>query len=198
MIEFNNISQEIPYLLFKEFYDKSLSKKQKNVEAICIASYSPSSDEVQARFVNLKFVNEKKLIFFNNYNSPKASEFFEHNPITGLIYWNEINVQIRMKAKIKKTSKKFSQAYFAQRNKKKNALAISSNQSKVISSYKDVEKKYDESLLKKDLSKCPKHWGGYYFIPYYFEFWKGHKDRLNKRDAYKKLNGKWIHSCLEP
>ena len=45
-------------------------------------------------------------LFFFNYSSPKSKDFFEsHNQITALIYWNSINVQIRMKAKIKELVK---------------------------------------------------------------------------------------------
>ena len=56
--------------------------------------------EVNARFVNLKFVNDKNFIFFSNYNSPKSHDFREHNQITALIYWNNTNTQIKMKATI--------------------------------------------------------------------------------------------------
>ena len=113
MIQFDNLSQEIPYLVFKDKYDQSLNAKQKNIEAICISSYSPNNKEVNARFVNLKFVNDKEFIFFSNYNSPKSEEFNSHNQITALIYWNSVNVQIRMKGLIKKTSNEFNQNYFA-------------------------------------------------------------------------------------
>ncbi len=64
MIEFNNLSKDIPYLVFKEKYDNSIKADQKNVEAICIASYSSNQKEVNARFVNLKFINDKEFIFF--------------------------------------------------------------------------------------------------------------------------------------
>ena len=158
----------------------------------------PEKKEVNSRFVNLKFVNDKEFIFFSNYNSPKSKDFTENNQITGLIYWNNINVQIRMKAFIEKTSVSFNDAYFAQRDKKKNALAISSNQSQIISSYEEVKKNFNETLDNDDLTKCPDYWGGYSFIPYYFEFWKGHESRLNKREAFLLNNENWIHSFLEP
>lgn len=198
MIKFNNISQEIPYLIFREKYDKSLSAKQKNIEALCISSYSRKNEEVNARFVNLKFINNKEFIFFSNYNSPKSQEFLHHNQITALIYWNSINVQIRMKAHIKKTSREFNQVYFAKRDKKKNALAICSKQSTVITSYENMQKNYVHSLSKDNLTKCPDNWGGYSFIPYYFEFWEGHESRLNKRELYQLKDNEWLHSFLQP
>tara|TARA_Y100000385_G_scaffold290665_1_gene364819 strand:- start:3990 stop:4586 length:597 start_codon:yes stop_codon:yes gene_type:complete len=198
MIKFININQEAPYLVFKELYDESIKVKQKNIEAICISSFSKKNNEVNSRFVNLKVVNNKEFIFFSNYKSPKSLDFNEHNQISGIFYWNKINVQIRLKAYIKKTSKEFNQAYFLKRDSKKNALAISSNQSSVIKSYKDVKKKYLKSYANGDLKNCPQYWGGYSFTPYYFEFWEGHEFRLNKREAYELNNNQWIHSYLEP
>ena len=51
-----------------------------------------------------------------------------------------------MKAKIKKTSNEFNQKYFFDRSEEKNALAISSNQSKTIDSYNQVKENYNKSL----------------------------------------------------
>ena len=198
MIEFNNINQEPPYVVFKNLYKKSLRKNQKNIEAICIASYSKKNKEAHARYVNLKFVNGKEFIFFTNYNSPKANDFLDHDQITGLIYWNSINVQIRIKGYIKKTSQDFNQAYFAKRDIKKNALAISSNQSYVIGSYDEVKDNFVRTLREADLTQCPKYWGGYFFLPYYFEFWEGHQSRLNKREEFKLENDIWVRSYLQP
>jgi pyridoxine/pyridoxamine 5'-phosphate oxidase len=45
-----------------------------------------------------------------------------------------------MKAKIKRTTDEFNQEYFFDRSEEKNALAISSNQSKPIDSYTKLKK----------------------------------------------------------
>ena len=103
-----------------------------------------------------------------------------------------------MKANIKKTSKKFNNLYFKNRSAKKNALAISSNQSKEISSYENVISNYKKVLKNEELSICPNYWGGYSFTPYYFEFWEGNESRLNKREIYELNDNKWIIGYLEP
>ena len=198
MIEFKNLSQEIPYKILKEKYDIALDAGQDSINAICIASYSSKTREVNARYVNLKIVKDKEFIFFSNYNSIKSSDFRSHNQISALIYWNAINIQIRMRAQIRKTSKEFNQKYFSDRSEEKNALAISSNQSKQIDSYSQVKENYNKSLESDDLKKCPEYWGGYSFIPYYFEFWEGHESRINKREVFDKTNGIWKHSFLQP
>jgi pyridoxamine 5'-phosphate oxidase len=198
MIQFNNLNQEMPYLVFKEKYNESLNAKQKNIEAISISSYNKEISEVDSRYVNLKFVTNDEFIFFSNYDSPKASSFNSHNQIAALVYWPSINVQIRMRAKIKRTTDEFNQNYFFDRSQEKNALAISSNQSKPINSYSQVKENYNKSLKNDDLKKCPEFWGGYSFTPYYFEFWKGHESRLNKREVYEKSDDIWKHLILQP
>ena len=197
MIQYNNLSKELPYLVFKKKYEDSLNANQKNIEAITIASYSTFKKEVNARYVNLKIVEDKRFIFFSNYNSPKSHEFSAHNQIMALIYWSSTNTQIRMKACIEKTSKEYNRAYFAKRDKKKNALAISSKQSSPIDSYAALQKNYELVLQSNNLSECPDYWGGYAFTPFYFEFWEGHDSRINKRETYELQNDKWIHGFLQ-
>ncbi|MDA9956700.1 pyridoxal 5'-phosphate synthase [Gammaproteobacteria bacterium] len=198
MIQFNNLNQETPYQLLKEKYDEALNAGQRGIEAISISSYNKEISEVDSRYVNLKFISNDEFIFFSNYDSPKASSFNSHNQIAALLYWPSINVQIRIRAKIKKTSNEYNQKYFFDRSEEKNALAISSNQSKLIDSYNQVKENYNKSLKNDDLKKCPEFWGGYSFTPYYFEFWEGHESRLNKREVYEKSDDSWKHLILQP
>ena len=198
MIHFNKLNQKVPYMLFKMKYEEALDAGQKGIEAISISSYNTVINEVDSRYVNLKFILNDEFIFFSNYNSPKASSFNSHSQIAVLIYWSSINVQIRMRAKIKKTSNDFNQKYFFDRSKEKNALAISSNQSKPIDSYNQVKKNYNKSFKNDNLKKCPEFWGGYSFTPYYFEFWEGNASRLNKREAYERSDNSWKHLILQP
>ena len=198
MIKFNNLNQETPYQLLKEKYDEALNAGQRGIEAISISSYNKEIGEVDSRYVNLKFISNDEFIFFSNYNSPKASSFNSSNQIAALLYWPIINTQIRMKAIIKRTSNEYNQKYFFDRSEEKNALAISSNQSKPIDSYSQVKENYNKSLKNDDLKKCPEYWGGYSFTPYYFEFWEGHESRINKREIFEKIDGVWKQSSLQP
>jgi len=198
MIEFTNLNQETPYQLLKEKYDEALNAGQRGIEAISISSYNKEISEVDSRYVNLKFISNDEFIFFSNYDSPKASSFNSHDQIAALVYWPSINVQIRMRAKIKRTTDEYNQNYFFNRSEEKNALAISSIQSKPIDSYNQVKENYNKSLKNDDLKKCPEFWGGYSFTPYYFEFWEGHESRLNKREVYEKSDDSWKHLILQP
>ncbi len=199
MINIDKISSAEPYSTFEKLYNKALTSEQKVIEAIAISSYSPKLDEVESRHVNLKYIIDEEWIFFSNYNSPKAEQFQVRDQITALIFWNSINVQIRIKAKIRKTDEIFSDLHYKGRTKEKNALAHSSNQSQLIESYDEVIKKYEKILKNENTLKFrPSYWGGFSFEPYYFEFWEGNQFRLNKREIFEKFKDNWKKRYLQP
>lgn len=198
MIQVKNISDLPPYKIFLDYYNNAVKKKEANVEAIAISSFNKELNYVDSRFVNIKFIEDDKWIFFTNYKSSKAKQFLSHNQIAGLFFWKKINVQIRIKAKVSILNKVFSDDYFKQRSNKKNALAICSSQSESIDSYQSVINNYKQTLQNENLKLRPDSWGGYFFHPYEFEFWEGHESRINKRVVYSMINGLWKQSFLQP
>ena len=199
MVKFIDLPKDEPYLVFNELYTKALKANQSSIEAISVSSYNKNFEEVSSRFVNLKYVIKDEWIFFTNYNSPKVNSLELHPQASVLFYWNKINTQIRIKAKVFRTSKEISDKHYAERSEEKNAIAVSSDQSKTVESFEDVKIKYLSALKNKSsLSKRPEHWGGISFEPYSFEFWEGNKFRLNKRTVYEKNGEKWNNFILQP
>lgn len=199
MIEFKNQVNDEPYLMLKKQYDNALNSGQNYIEAMVISSFSHETQEVDSRYVNIKSINGEEFTFFTNYKSPKSLQFSEHNQISAVFFWSEINVQIRIKAYIKKISKYDSDEHYKSRSSDKNALALSSDQSQKIIDYKEVHKRYEKAYKNKNLHVRPDYWGGFSFIPYYFEFWTGHKSRINKREVFIKKNNKiWDKCILQP
>ena len=199
MINIDKMIISEPYNIFRKYYEEAKNKEQKIIEAISISSYDKKNKIVDSRFVNLKYVINDEWIFFSNYNSPKSKQFKSHDQISAVIYWNSINVQIRMKAKIQKTNSEFSNEHFQSRDMTKNLLAILSRQSEPMSSYDDFLKNYEKDLsLKFENVTRPEYWGGFSFSPYYFEFWEGHNSRVNKRKFYELKNQEWKSGFLQP
>lgn len=199
MVNFIDISNDAPYKRFINYYNKAASKEQRNIEAISISSFNDNNKEVESRFVNLKYIRGEEWIFFSNYDSPKSESFSSHKQISAIFFWCSINLQVRIKAKIYKTDPEFSDYHFSTRSISKNALAISSLQSKPVENFEIVKQNFESTLKKKDiLFQRPDYWGGFSFEPYYFEFWEGNENRLNKREAFLKDNKLWTHSYLQP
>ena len=63
MIKFINHNNEAPFKKFKGLYDLALKNNQSLIEAVLIASYDIENKEVDARYVNLKFIDNNKFIF---------------------------------------------------------------------------------------------------------------------------------------
>jgi len=199
MIKISNLDQTPPYKKFKFFYDEAIKNNQSSIEAMTIASYSTKHNEVDSRFVNLKYIQKDKWIFFSNYDSKKAEQFNSHNQVSALLYWNKIDVQIRIKGKVEKTQEDISDNHYSDRKIFKNALAHSSQQSQKVNSFKLIEDKYNEVLKKENLlKKRPENWGGYSITPYYIEFWKGQESRLNHREVFELKNYEWVSFILQP
>jgi len=199
MIHFKNKNQSDPYIKFFNLYDLAFKKSQDSIESFVISSFDNSLKQPEARFVNIKLIDDENWIFYSNYNSPKATQFSDNNKITALTYWSTIKCQIRIKAEISKVPSEISDVYFSKRSAKKNALAISSDQSKVISSYEMVQQNYKSQLKKHStITPRPKYWGGFSFTPYYFEFWAGHSSRVNKRESFQLEKNNWRKKVLQP
>ncbi len=198
MISFININSSPPYKKFLDFYHQAL-KDEKFIDAICISSFDKSSDQVDSRFVNLKYIKDDEWIFFTNYNSPKAFQFKQHDQISAVFFWRSTYSQIRMKAKVIKTCSDFCDEHYRKRDASKNKIATISNQSERIESYDHIVENFNSNrCFNPDLMKRPDYWGGYSFTPYYFEFWEGHDYRINKRTAYQLKEDNWVNFYLQP
>tara|TARA_B100000963_G_scaffold152543_1_gene132889 strand:+ start:5502 stop:6101 length:600 start_codon:yes stop_codon:yes gene_type:complete len=199
MIKFQENNNADPYKMFRKLYKSARDKGQKNIEAICISSYDANLKEVQARFVNLKYVKNEEWIFFTNYNSPKAKSFKSCKQIAANFFWASTYTQVRIKAYIKKTDCDFSDTHFNARSIQKNALAVSSDQSQKIESYSEVKSKYLKTLNNaNEVLNRPEYWGGFSFKPFYFEFWHGNDERINERTVFEHNKQEWIKYILQP
>jgi len=197
MIEFNLKKPCSPIKIFKKIYDKTYPIK--NIEAFCLSTCG-NNLRPSSRFVNIKFITDNSLIFFSNYQSRKSQQIEENGNVSGVFFWNNVDIQIRVEGVIYKLDERLSDKHFQNRLHEKNILAISSRQSQRIESYEKVLEKYKENLKihHKTKTKRPSYWGGYEIIPNLFEFWYGHKNRLNKREVFGLENDKWKKSILEP
>lgn len=196
MIKFHLQDNLEPYKIFYKKYKEAQAASQQNIEAACLSTCS-NKKIPHSRFVNIKYVNDNEFIFFSNYESLKAQDIINNNNVSLVFFWSATNIQIRIQGIVHKLDEHRSDKHWMFRQKEKNILAIASNQSSKIASYKDVQKKYKEYATS-DLTKRPDYWGGYVVVPHYFEIWEGNKSRINKREAYELSSSNWSYFILEP
>ena len=63
MIKFINNNESPPYLEFRKRYEQAINRNQPFIEAISISSFCKKNNQVDSRFVNLKYIDNKKFIF---------------------------------------------------------------------------------------------------------------------------------------
>ena len=184
---------------FSTWFNDARNSKILEPNAMTLAT-ADKSGLASARIVLLKSFDEKGFIFFTNYESRKGKEIAETKKGTLLFFWDILERQIRIEGKIKKISRQDSQKYFHTRPFESQIGAIASNQSYVLKSRDDLEKRYVDLLqkYKGQTVPMPKHWGGYILEPTKIEFWQGRASRLHDRILYTKKNKTWKIERLSP
>jgi pyridoxamine 5'-phosphate oxidase len=154
-----------------------------------------------ARMVLLKGYDELGFVFYTNYHSRKAREL-EANPSAALVmYWSQLDYQIRVEGTVDRVSNQESDVYFQTRPRESQIGAIASPQSEVIASRAELETRAREleAFHGNRRIKRPEHWGGYRLKPARIEFWKGRTGRLHDRILYERqANGDWSLQRLAP
>ena len=153
-----------------------------------------------SRIVLIKYITDKGLVFFSNYESRKGKEIELNQKASAVIYWPSLERQVRIEGIIEKVESSFSDYYFKMRSFESQLGAIVSKQSTSIPSREYLMEKLeelDQSFKGKKLVR-PYYWGGYILLPEIIEFWQGGPHRLSDRFQYRPQNGSWVIERLAP
>ncbi len=189
-----------PLAMSKEWFQIAVDQEIYEANAMSLATVN-ADKQPTLRTVLLKGIDDAGFIFYSNYHSRKGRELEQNPRASILLFWKELERQIRIEGKIEKITDQESKAYFKSRPKGSQLGAWASPQSKVITDRAEL----DDRLLElqdiyKDQARLPKpaHWGGYRLIPHYYEFWQGRDNRLHDRFEYKREDDGWTINRLAP
>jgi pyridoxamine 5'-phosphate oxidase len=186
-----------PFIQFEVWFDEAIRVVREDANAMALASVNDHG-EPSARMVLLKSFDERGFVFFTNYDSRKGSDLSGNPRAALLFYWKEMERQVRICGRVKKTSRLESDDYFRSRPMESRISAFISPQSKIIPDRDFLETKSNDLRKSGKAIKRPVHWGGYRLVPDVFEFWQGRENRLHDRIAYSKKRSGWELSRLAP
>ena len=186
-----------PFIQFEVWFDEAIRVVREDANAMALASVNDHG-EPSARMVLLKSFDERGFVFFTNYDSRKGSDLSGNPRAALLFYWKEMERQVRICGRVKKTSRLESDDYFRSRPMESRISAFISPQSKIIPDRDFLETKSNDLRKSGKAIKRPVHWGGYRLVPDAFEFWQGRENRLHDRIAYSKKRSGWELSRLAP
>jgi len=189
-----------PIEQFNRWLSEAMQSDCKEPTAMVVSTVSEKKTP-SSRVVLLKGVENKKFVFFTNYNSRKGSQLSKNPGISALFFWSELERQIIIEGTVEKSPKEKSDAYFDTRPWKSRIGAIISPQSKPIDSRNVIKKAFVLEAAKHitDSIPRPEHWGGYMIDPSRIEFWQGRPNRLHDRVLFiKDEAANWTISRLAP
>jgi len=139
-------------------------------------------------------------VLFTNYDSDKGQQLAAVPRAALVVYWHELERQVRIVGEVEKTSRAEAEAYFTRRPRGSKLGAWVSRQSKVISSRDELEQglREREAEFAGGDVPCPPHWGGYRVKPATIEFWQGRQNRLHDRLCYVREGEGWRVERLAP
>jgi pyridoxamine 5'-phosphate oxidase len=170
--------------------------------AMVLATAS-ASGAPNARYVLLRGLDGRGLVFFTNYESAKAREL-EENPVGAVVFaWPQPDQKsVRVRGPVEKTSAEESDAYFHARARGSQLGAWASPQSRPMTSRAELEAGLAEVEARFGDGPVPRppNWGGYRLVPAEIEFWQGRRNRLHERELWTRsdADGAWSMVILGP
>ncbi|MFE2528649.1 pyridoxamine 5'-phosphate oxidase [Streptomyces sp. NPDC059382] len=183
-------------LWFQEAADANLFEPNAMVVSTATPDGRPSS-----RTVLLKQFDERGFVFFTNHGSRKGREI-DANPYASLLFpWHPIARQVIVTGTAARIGRDETAAYFRSRPHGSQLGAWASEQSRVIGSRAELDRRYAELAERYPEGEqvpVPPEWGGLRVVPDAVEFWQGHENRLHDRLRYVREGGKWRVERLCP
>ncbi|MFZ3498455.1 pyridoxamine 5'-phosphate oxidase [Streptomyces sp. 5.8] len=168
--------------------------------AMVVATATPDG-RPSSRTVLLKQFDERGFVFFTNYDSRKGRELAA-NPFVSLLFpWHPIARQVIVTGTASRIGRDETAAYFRSRPHGSQLGAWASEQSTVIASRAELDRRYAELEARYPEGEqvpVPPQWGGIRVVPDAVEFWQGHENRLHDRLRYALEAGGWRVERLCP
>jgi pyridoxamine 5'-phosphate oxidase len=152
------------------------------------------------RMVLLKGHGPDGFVFYTNERSRKGHELTANPRAALLFHWKSLRRQVRVEGDVSRVSKLESDAYFASRSRDSQLGAWASNQSSMLPSRAEFERRYEEMRDRFEGEDVPRppHWGGFRVTPQTIEFWSDRPHRLHERLLFSRGAEGWTEGLLYP
>ena len=139
-----------PMVEFARWFAEAQDAQVVEANAMTLAT-ADAGGVPSARVVLLKGFDERGFVFFTDYRSSKARELAENPHAALVLYWAELERQVRVTGRVSRASAEESEVYFRSRPLGSRLGAWASHQSRVIPSravlegdLREVEQRYPD------------------------------------------------------
>lgn len=188
-----------PIQQFQHWFTEASRSEVAEPNAMILSTLG-NHEQIHARVVLLKEIENDRFIFYTNQLSTKGKDMKVHPRVHCLFFWVELSRQIHIEGSVIPVPDAQAEAYFHTRPRESQIGAWASEQSTIIPSRQTLEDRFKEFSNKYENRSIPKppHWGGYAVTPTRIEFWQGRPNRLHDRIQYCLNKNAWEISRLAP
>lgn len=159
-----------------------------------------SDGSPDVRMVLLKGFGPGGFRFFTNRESSKAGQLAALPRAALVLYWRELDRQVRIRGPVEPLPPEESDEYWRTRPRESQIGAWASPQSRPLpdrasldARVAEIEQRFRDGRVPR-----PEFWGGYRLRPEAFEFWQGQAGRLHDRFVYTRNEEGWRIERLGP
>jgi pyridoxamine 5'-phosphate oxidase len=189
-----------PITQFEIWFNEALEAEITEPNAMNLSTVNEQG-KPSSRIVLLKGIENRKFLFYTNYQSKKGKEL-DANPVCALtFFWPDLERQVRIEGIAERADVKTSEMYFQTRPRNSQIGAWASPQSSIIQDRSLLEERALQMKKKFEgmtIVPKPHQWGGYQIEPFMIEFWQGRASRLHDRLEFTKIDNVWKLHRLAP
>jgi pyridoxamine 5'-phosphate oxidase len=187
-----------PIEVFRHWFERA-EREVPLAEAMTLASVD-AGGRPDARMVLLKGFGPDGFRFFTNYRSAKARQLEATGWAALVLYWRELDRQVRVRGPVERLDPAASDEYFASRPREAQVGAWASPQSETLPDRDALEAGVAEVTERFGSPQLPRpdFWGGYLLRHEEVEFWQGQVARLHDRFRYTRSGAAWTLERLAP
>lgn len=190
-----------PMEQFARWFQQAAEAHVFEPNAMVVSTATPGGAP-SSRTVLLKQFDARGFVFFTNHGSRKGREIAANPQVALLFPWHPIARQVVVTGTAARVGRDETAAYFRSRPHGSQLGAWASEQSSVIGSRAELDRRYAELAERYPEGEqvpVPPEWGGYRVAPREVEFWQGHENRLHDRLRYTRTDaGDWRVDRLCP
>ena len=168
-------------------------------DATCVSTVD-SSGNPDARFVDLKAVQDEGFVFCTSFDSPKGGQLAANPHVALTFWWDHVGRQIRVLGVARRIPDSDADRWFAERSRDAQLATWAFEQSAPLAKHQSTEHILDLVRQRFPHGRIPRpaYWGGYLVAPYRVEFLTFEASRVHGRRLYELRHGEWVVSELQP